>query len=794
MGSRIDELIREMTLEEKVALCTGSGMWRTAAIPRLGIPGIVLSDGTNGIRNDGEQIKASVEDLLMSELTINEGEVDRFFAQTDFINLDQDSALLARYSPATCVPTGSAVACAWDVDLAREIGKALGEECREFGVNVLLAPGVNIRRTPLGGRGYEYYSEDPIVAGEMGAAFVSGLQGEGVGACVKHFACNNSEYQRTLMSSEVEERALWEIYLRAFELIVRKASPWAIMSSYNKVNGVQASQNEYLLTECLRDRMGFLGAVISDWWSVKDPVESSAAGNDLEMPENPNNRALLIQAVEEGKLEESVLDNLCANVLRLVFAAKDGEGRPYRCDFLAHHQLARRAAAESIVLLKNEGGILPIDTARVSAIAVIGGIAGHPRYQGAGCATIHPTFVSIPLDEIRKRAGAGVAVRFGEGYTQDDETSEALLKAARSAAEKSDIAIVFAGLAIAADTEGSDRQDLEIAESHRLLIKEICAVQKNVVVVLSNGDAVTMDPWIRDVDAVVDQFYSGQAGGAAICDILFGDVNPSGKLTVTFPRRLEDTPAFLHYPGEAGKHLYGEGIYVGYRYYDKRRIEPLFPFGFGLSYTTFEYSNLRIGKANLRNGESLEFSLSLRNSGGRAGKEVVQAYVASISPKFARPPRELKAFAKVQLEAGKALDVRLSIPYADLAYWNPELRAWAIDSGEYELAIGKSSRDICLVGRFSVSGEAPRSAVLRLDSVHADLFANPVAVELYKEFLYEKGILNKDNERKVLAVMKSSFVGIYSHLTGLLYQRLSRSEVQELLDRINRESRAARAD
>jgi beta-glucosidase len=791
LKDKIGALIREMTLEEKAALCTGCGMWRTAAIPRLGIPAIVMNDGTNGVRNDKEQVKASVEELRESELAVREGEVDHFFAQTDFIDLNQDSVLLARYRPATCVPTGSAIACSWDVDLIKAVGKALGEECREFGVDLLLAPGVNIRRTPLGGRGYEYYSEDPLVAGEMGAAFVSGVQGEGVGACVKHFACNNSEYQRTVMSSDVDERALWEIYLRTFERIIKKASPWALMSSYNKLNGAQASQNRYLLTEALREKMGYEGTVISDWWGVKDRVEAARAGNDLEMPENPNNRGLLVQAVKEGRLEESVLDRLCSNVLKLVFTAKEGEKRPSRADFMSHHQLARRAAAESMVLLRNEDSLLPIDPERVSSIAVLGGMAMHPRYQGAGCATIHPTFMSIPLEEIRRRAGEGVVVRYAEGYTPEDETGEEILRNARSVAEKSDIAIVFAGLAIAADTEGSDRRDLEIAEGHKKLIEEVCSVQKNVVVVLSNGDAVTMDPWIGKVGAVIDQFYSGQAGGAAVCDLLFGDVNPSGKLTVTFPRRLEDAPAFLHYPGEAGRHLYSEGIYAGYRYFDKRKIEPLFSFGFGLSYTSFDYSKLKLRSAELGEGEALEFSLSLTNAGGRDGKEVVQAYVTPKSPKLARPPRELKAFAKVAIKAGETIEVSMAIPYADLAYWDPEAHCWAVDSCEYELAVGKSSRDILLRGSFRVTAGKAGFAILRLDSVHADLFANPRAKELYVEYLYKKGILTEANGRKVLAVMQSSFVGIYNHLTGLLYQTIPRSEVQELLDKINAETAAA---
>lgn len=790
MKDKIAGIIAQMTLDEKATLCTGLGMWRTAAIPRLGIPSIVMTDGTNGVRCDKAQIKMSVEALREAELVAKEGEVDHFFAQTDFIDLNQDSAMLARYSPATCVPTGSAIACSWDADLVEAVGKALGEECQQFGVNMLLAPGVNIRRTPLGGRGYEYYSEDPLLAGEMGAAFVRGVQGEGVGACVKHFACNNSEYQRTVMSSEVEDRALWEIYLRAFARIVEKASPWAVMSSYNKVNGVQASQNGFLLTEALRKRMGFEGTVVSDWWRIKDRVESAKAGNDLEMPENPNDRGLLIQAVKEGRLEESVLDGMCANILKLVFTAKANEKASLRVDFMAHHQLARKAAAESMVLLKNEGPVLPIDPKRVSSIAVIGGIAVHPRYQGAGCATIHPTFMSIPLEEIRKRAGDGIAVRYAEGYTPQDQTNEAMMKTARSVAEKSDLAIIFAGLAIAADTEGSDRQDLELAEGHRRLIEAVRAVQEHVVVVISNGDAVTMEPWVRSVPCLIDQFYSGQAGGAAVADVLFGDANPCGKITVTFPQRLEDTPAFLHYPGEKGRHLYGEGVFAGYRYYDKRKIEPLYPFGFGLSYSSYDYAELKIKRRELHEGESLEFAFDLTNAGSRAGKEIVQAYVAQRNPRLARPPRELKAFKKVALGPKETRELSLSIAYDDLAYWDPESRKWVVDSGEYELSVGKSSRDICLCGSFSVAAKNAGFPFLRLDSVHSDLFANARAKELYVAFLYEKGILTEANERKVLAVMKSSFVGIYNHLNGLLYQTIPRAEVQKLLDRINAEGGA----
>ncbi len=793
MEKSVRGIVDKLTLEEKAALCTGTGMWRTSAVARLGVPSIVMTDGTNGVRHDAGQIAMSVEQLRDSELLARgnggvESDVDHFFAQTEFIDLNQDSAMLVRYDPATCIPTGSAIACSWDRDLMEEIGRVIGEECQHFGVNVLLGPGVNIRRTPLGGRGYEYYSEDPLEAGELGAAFVRGIQGMGVGACVKHFACNNSEYQRTVMSSDVDERALWEIYLRAFERIVRSSKPWMIMSSYNRLNGVQAAENRFLLTEVLRDHMGFEGVVTSDWWGIKDRVAAARAGNDLQMPENPNDRGLLVRAVREGALDESVLDDLCARIVELAFKAKKNERPSLRVDFMAHHQLARRAAAESIVLLKNEGGILPIDPEHVSSIAVVGSIAMNPRYQGAGCATIHPTFLSVPLEEIRKKAGDAITVRYAEGYTQRDETDDALLKAAKEVAQKSDMAVIFAGLAVAADTEGSDRPDLEIAESHRRLIEAVCSVQKKLVVVLSNGDAVTMDPWIGKVAGVVDQFYSGQAGGAAIADVLFGDTNPSGKLTVTFPARIEDTPAFLHYPGENGHHLYGEGIFVGYRYYDKRAIAPLFPFGFGLSYTSFAYAKLRVANARLREDQILEISFDVTNTGTRSGKEIVQAYVSAPGVRFKRPPRELKAFSKVFIEPGATVTVKLAIPCEDLSCWDPQSKSWVVEPGDYTVFVGASSRDLCLSAPFAIANADAAHPVLRLDSVHSELFANPRAKEIYTEYLTKKGILTSRNRDKVLAVMENSFVGIYNHLTGLLYQEIPRAEVQEVLDRINRES------
>jgi len=771
----IETIISEMSLEEKSALCMGKAKWLTKDFPRFCIPEVFMSDGTNGVRVN----KTSQE-------IAEEGKEELSFF--DVTKLSQDSKRIKYIHPATCYPSGSAIACSWDVELIREVGNSVAEECRQFGISLLLGPGLNIRRHPLGGRGFEYFSEDPYVSGEMAASCVRGIQEKGIGATIKHFVCNNSEYQRTKMSSEVDERALREIYLAGFERVIKQAKPWAVMSSYNKVNGIQAAENKRLLTDILRDEWGFDGFVVSDWWGIKDRIESAEAGNDLEMPVNPQNEQVLAEAVRSGKLDPAVLDKMCRNILEFIQkSVREDKIRNGRAeDKEKHHRIAAEAAAESAVLLKNENNTLPIDRARVRRIAVFGDLALMPRYQGGGCALIHPTTLDIPLDEIKGKAGEAVEVVFSQGYNRDDTTDGTLIAEAKKIAAEADIAVIFAGLKISADMEGCDRTHLDIEPAHIELIDAVSSVQPSTVVVLNNGDAVTMDPWIEKVGAVLEVFFGGQAGASAVTDILFGEVNPSGKLSVTFPKRLEDTPAYLHYPGENEKHFYSDGIFVGYRYYDYRDIEPLFPFGHGLSYTEFVYSGLKLSKKEVTSSEDVVVTLTVKNAGKRSGKEVVQLYIRPPKSRLARPVKELKGFVKIELKPGEEKQVSMVLQARDFAYYDPAFADWIVESGAYGILLGASSRDIRLETVLQLDAGEKRYPPVSLDTLHVELFKNEYATRLYLDFLVEKGIVRREEIGDAfIAVMEGNFVGIKNCLSSMFHANISDEELQALLDKIN---------
>lgn len=774
----IEIIIEEMSLEEKSELCMGKTKWSTKDFTHYGIPEVLMTDGTNGVR--WNKTTKEIEEEGKEELS--------FFDVTD---LSQDSRRIDYIHPSTCYPSGSAIACSWDRDLASKVGDAVAAECRQFGVSLLLGPGLNIRRHPLGGRGFEYFSEDPFLSGEMAAAFVRGVQKRGVGTTVKHFVCNNSEFQRTKMSSEVDERAFREIYLAGFERVVRQAKPWAVMSSYNKIRGEQAAEYKTLLNDILRVEWGFEGFVVSDWWAIKDRVKSALAGNDLEMPVNPKHVHILANAVRSGQLDSRVLDTMCRNILTFVRKAVESntiqKGPAVNTE--EHHRLARKAAAESAVLLKNANYTLPIDRSRVRKIAVVGDIALMPRYQGGGCALIHPTKLEIPLDEIRKAAGDSTKVVFSQGYNRNDTTTDDLLSAARKTAAEADIAVVFAGLKIAADMEGCDRTHLEIEQAHIDLINAVASVQSRTAVVLNNGDAVTMSPWIEKVGAVLEVFFGGQAGASAIADILFGDVNPSGKLTVTFPKRLEDTPAYLHYPGENGRHLYSEGICAGYRYYDYRKIELLFPFGHGLSYTEFTYSDLVLPKGPQRETDTIQVSLSVKNTGQKPGKEIVQIYIEPPISRLSRPVKELKGFTKIELDPNEEKQVTMVLQRRDFAYYDPAFSDWLVESGDYGILVGASSRDIRLKGSVSIRAEKQRFPLVTFETLHVELFSNEKAKQLYLDFLVSKGIVRREEiDDAFIAVLEGNFVGIKNCLSSMFQSDIPDEELQALLDDINSKS------
>jgi len=777
MDNKIHELLGKMTLEEKSELCMGRDDWSTRDIPRLGIPSVTMTDGTNGLRYN------KTEEEIRSEL--GDSVDTKFFTFADNTVLAQNSEKLNYIHPATCYPSGSAIASSWDRELVRNIAASVAAECKKHGISLLLGPAMNIRRSPLGGRSFEYFSEDPVVSGEIAGAYVRGLQENGVGACLKHYTCNNSETLRTRTDSVVEERALREIYLAGFERALRE-KPCSIMSSYNLLNGVQMAENKRLLTDILRNEWGFEGFVVSDWCAIKDRVESANAGNDLEMPFCNFNPHILSDAVNSGRLSPETLDKMCENILNFVFEYHKKLTPGFSVDYDKNHEVARRALSESCVLLKNTGNLLPVNAEKHHRLLVIGSIAKAMRYQGGGCALINPTRLDVPYDEIVKRAGDTIAVDYAQGYNDDDTTSDSMIAEAVEKAKQSDMVLLFAGLAISTDIEGCDRTRIDIEPSHIRLIEAVSAVNLNIAVILCNGEAVSM-PWAGNVRAILETFMCGQAGGSAIADVLFGIVNPSGKLTVTFAKRIEDLPAWPEFPGENARNVYTEGIYVGYRYFEKKAIEPLFPFGHGLSYTSFSYSNLALSKKKMTDNESLEVSLTLTNTGQRTGKEVVQLYVAPPPCRLRRPLKELKGFEKPELKPGETAEVRFTLCARDFAYYDPEFADWVTDPGVYRILAGASSSDIRLSGEVEISRSVERHVRIRMDTVHVELFADELAAKLYFDFLVKEGVFKREeiNDRLMVG-LRNSFVGLYNILPSYTKKFISKEKFQTFLDELNK--------
>lgn len=683
--------VADLTLEEKASLTSGASFWYTKPVERLGIPSIMVTDGPHGLRKQRE---------------------------------GGDHLGIGDSVPATCFPPAVALGSSWDVDLIERVGEALGTETSIENVAVLLGPGINIKRSPLCGRNFEYLSEDPIVSGVLGAAIVRGIQSKGVGTSLKHFAANNQENDRMRASSDVDPRPLHEIYLRGFQRVVEDAQPWTVMCSYNRINGVYASEDPWLLTQVLRDEWGFEGLVVSDWGAVNDRVPGIAAGMDLEMPSsNGVTDAQIVAAVRDGSLDELVVDVAAGRVLDLVRKAQAGAGAvegPLDVD--AHHALAREAAGRSIVLLKNDRALLPL--AKDARLAVIGEFAATARYQGAGSSMINPTRLDNALDEIR--AVATGEVSYAQGFSNalnvsPDEVST-LRKEAVAAASGADIAVLFLGLPARLESEGYDRDDIDLPADQLALLDAVLAVNPNVVVVLSNGGVVAL-PFADRVPAILEGWLLGQAGGAATADVLFGAVNPSAKLTETISVRLEDTPAFLDFPGEFSHVRYGEGLFVGYRWYDARRAEVSFPFGHGLSYTTFAYGDAAVSVSS--NGD-IDVRVTVTNTGDRAGREVVQVYTSLPTSSVQRPQRELKAFASVPLEAGESREVVLTLRRKDLAYWDIRADRWLVEGGDYVVDVAASSRDIRSSAAIAVEGDAVSLPLSRTSSM-GEVLRHPVA-------------------------------------------------------------------
>ncbi|MDX8523620.1 glycoside hydrolase family 3 C-terminal domain-containing protein [Mesorhizobium sp. MSK_1335] len=769
-------LVAEMTDEEKVSLLAGHHMWKTQEIDRLGIPHIVMTDGTYGVRYSIPQIDGD-----------EAGGVD-FAAFLSVVNQRADHVQTAwgQMKPATCFPNGTSLACSWDVDLAHQLGEALARECQEFGVHLLLGPGINIRRTPLGGRSYEYYSEDPVLTGDFAAGVIKGLQENGVGASLKHLACNNSEIERTTMDSVVEERALREIYLKGFERAIRQSEPWTVMSSYNRLNGVQAAQNAWLLTKVLRDEWGYGGLVVSDWHGVKDRPASLIAGNDLDMPESETRKADLLAAIEADNVDRALVDRACERVLDLVSKAKRGEDRTMTFDRAEHHALARRLAAESMVLLKNDVGLLPISKASVRRIAIVGEGAAAPVIQGSGCATTIPTSKDVPVEEIRKLAGSEIKIDVFQATSEIASEREALIIEAEQGVAGADIVLVFVNTENGYDGEGSDRRSLGLAPGHDALVERLACANSNIVAVISSPDAVVM-PWIGDVPAVIEMFFSGQATGGAVADLLFGRVNPSGKLTTTFPKRMEDMPTHLTYPGENGRHVYSEGIFAGYRWYDARGIEPLFPFGFGLSYTEFAYSNLALDRTILRSGEKVAVSFAVTNIGKVAGKEICQVYARYGQPRLKRPVRELKGFAKLELNPGESRVVTLQIAAEDLCVYDTALQAWTLDNDGITIEVASSSRDIHLKAELHTVSDAVHRRI-EWDTQPVFVLENPVARSKFNRFLQKQLDISSEDAERMLEHCANSFVGIFTTFDRRFRHTFPKADVEALLAEINQES------
>jgi beta-glucosidase len=734
------EIVTQLTVEEKASLMSGVDFWHTEAVPRADIPSIMLTDGPHGVR---KQTTAG-----------------------DHLGLNSSV-------PATCFPPAVALGCSFDPELVERVGAALGAEAKALQVAVLLGPGINIKRSPLCGRNFEYLSEDPLISGVLGAALVRGLQSQGVGASLKHFAANNQETDRMRVSADIDPRPLREIYLRAFERVVRDAQPWTVMCSYNRINGVFSSRNPWLLTDVLRGEWGFEGLVVSDWGAVDDRVTSLAAGLDLEMPSTGGRTdAEIVAAVRAGTVDESVLDHAAARVIELVQKAVAAADPDATFDADAHHALAREVAGQSIVLLRNESDLLPL--AADANVAVIGELARTPRYQGAGSSRIEPTRLDNALDEMRLLSGRDVP--FAAGYALDGSDSAALVEEAVALAGKAEIAVVFLGVPAELESEGFDRDDLELPHSQIALLDAVLVANPNVVVVLSNGGVVRLSGFAHRVPAIVEGWLLGQAGGGAIADVLYGQVNPSGRLAETVPIRLEDTPAHTNFPGEHGHVRYGEGLFVGYRSYDARRLEVSFPFGHGLSYTTFEYADAAVDSDG-----DLTVHVTVTNTGERAGAEVVQVYVGVPDSSVARAPRELKGFTKVRLEPGESQRVAVHVRRDDLAYWDTRVESWVVEGGTYSIEIGASSRDIRQTLTVDVKGDAVQ-VPLTMESSLGELFQNPEAAEIV---LQAFGSMGGDVgiDESVLKMAASMPLG---RLAGFA-PGVEPEQIQQLLDAVNQQ-------
>ena len=688
--------VNDLTLEEKAALTSGTNPWSLGNVADKGLPNYTITDGPHGLRKARNTESMDVEENV----------------------------------PATCFPPAAGMACSWNPELVERVGEAMGEECIQEQVAVILGPGVNIKRNPLGGRCFEYWSEDPYLAGHTAVGIVKGVQSKGVGTSLKHFAANNQETDRLRISATISPRAMREIYLPAFEYIVKTAQPWTVMCSYNKINGVFSSQNRWLLTDVLRGEWGFKGIVMSDWGAVSDRVAALNAGLNLEMPpSNTDNQ--IVAAAKDGRIPATQLDEMAQGMIDLVAKARPAMSRDgYRYDVDAHNEIARQAAVESMVLLKNEDATLPV--AKGTKIAVIGEFARTPRYQGAGSSLINPTKLTSFLDALEER---GVAADFAPGFTLDDAAQDpALTEQAVTAAQQADVVLLFLGLPSAYESEGFDRTTLDIPAKQVEVLDAVAAANPNVAVVLSNGSVVSM-PWRGRAKAILETWLLGQAGGAALADVIFGDETPSGKLAQTIIDDVNDDPSAMNWPGEEGHVDYGEGVFVGYRYHDTFRKQVTYPFGYGLSYATFDVHDATVAKTGPC---TAEVTVTVTNTSDVAGAETVQVYVAPSKAKVSRPVHELKGFAKVALEPGESKNVTIALDDRAFAYWSERFDDWHVEGGTYTVEVGVSSRDI--ISRLDVEIDDD-GKIMNLDewSTFGEWLDDPIGAPILQHVLDDMG-------------------------------------------------------
>ena len=755
----IKDLISRMTLEEKASLCSGQDFWHTKEVARLGVPDFMVSDGPHGLRKQ---------------------------------NLEADHMGINESIKAVCFPAGCALAASFDRTLLRNVGEVLGNECQAEDVGVILGPAVNIKRSPLCGRNFEYYSEDPYVATELAGAFIDGVQSKNVGVSIKHFVANNQETRRMTSSSEVDERTLREIYLAAFEGAIKNHKPWTVMCSYNKINGTYAAENKKFLTDVLRNEWGFDGFVVSDWGAVNDRVADLKAGMELQMPAvDGTTDKEIVAAVREGRVEEAVVDQAVERMLTILYRYKENREETAVFDLEADHRKAYEVAKETIVLLKNEG-VLPLkETAKV---AFIGKYAKDPRYQGGGSSHINSFRVTSALECVEGKE----TVVYAQGYDdKEDVVDEALLNEAVKTAKEAEVAVIFAGLPDAFESEGFDRNHMRMPQCQNHLIEEVAKVQENVVVVLHNGSPIEM-PWISKVKGVVEAYLGGQAIGAAVCDILYGKANPCGKLAETFPIKLEDNPSYLYYIGEKDRVEYREGVFVGYRYYDTKNQEVLFPFGHGLSYTTYSYGNLQLDKQSMKDTEELKVSVDITNTGAMEGKEIVQLYVAKKEKgEIIRPAKELRGFEKVFLAPGETKTVSFTLSKRAFAYYNMQMQDWYVESGTYEILIGKSVEDIVLAGEVGVASTQKYQIHVTMDTPVIDLLEDEEAMEIIRQEFQLESIYDimkdpdaEEGEASAAAISNEMLVAMIDYLpfrgvASFSGGRITYEMVQKAIDRIN---------